>query len=125
MAASRIASMALQTLTPAELANTRTLFRSFMGSAGAGHRTVRELLAIYRERCADLRATRDPDDDLRVDRFIREMASGTWRNGLVMRIGEFDGHVHLIDGTHRGIAYLACVESGVGSDRLPALAVDC
>ena len=42
-----------------------------------------------------------------------------------MRIGEFDGRVHLIDGTHRAIAYLACLESGTGSDRLPALTVDC
>ena len=117
--------MALKALTPLELAHTRTLFRSFMGRAGTRHRTVRELLAIYRERHGELRATGDPDDDLRVDRFIGEMAGGTWRDGLVMRIGEFDGNVHLIDGTHRGIAYLACLESGVSSDRLPALTVDC
>ncbi|HUH80391.1 MAG TPA: hypothetical protein VLZ06_03600 [Solirubrobacteraceae bacterium] len=117
--------MALKTLTPLELAHTRTLFRSFMGRSGTRHRTVGELLAIYRERCGELRATGDPDDDLRVDRFMREMVSGTWRDGLVMRIGEFDGSVHLIDGTHRGIAYLACREGGVGGDRLPALTVDC
>jgi hypothetical protein len=117
--------MALKALSPWELARTHTLFRSFMGRAGTGHRTVGELLAIYRERCADLQAGEDPDEDLRVERFMSDMARGNWRDGLVMRIGEFDGQVHLIDGTHRGIAYLACLESGIGSDRLPALTVDC
>ena len=117
--------MALQALSPRELAGTHSLFRSFMGDAGAGHRTVGELLAIYRERCGELRAGEDPDDDLRVARFISDMAGGSWTDRLVMRIGEFDGRVHLIDGTHRAIAYLACLESGVGREVLPALTVDC
>ena len=47
------------------------------------------------------------------------MAGGSWREGLVMRIGEFDGKVHLIDGTHRAIAYLACLESGISRDAPP------
>ena len=34
------------------------------------------------------------------------------------RIGEFDGKVHLIDGTHRAIAYLACMERGVSAEFL-------
>jgi hypothetical protein len=117
--------MALKALSPWDLAGTHTLFRGFMGRAGSGHRTVAELLAIYRERCSVLGAGEDADDDLRVNRFIRDMASGSWTEGLVMRIGEFDGKVHLIDGTHRGIAYLACLESGISRDRLPALTVDC
>ena len=117
--------MALKALSPRELAGTQTLFRGFMGREGTSHRTVAELLAIYRERCGALRAGEDADDDLRVNRFMRDMASGCWRESLVMRIGEFDGKVHLIDGTHRGIAYLACLESGVSCERLPALAVDC
>jgi hypothetical protein len=116
--------MAVQALSPRELARTQTLFRGFMGRTGTNHRTVGELLAIYRERCAQLKAGEDPDDDLRVSRFMRDMASGRWRDVLVMRIGEFDGKVHLIDGTHRGIAYLACLESGISSARLPALAVE-
>jgi len=117
--------MALQALSPRELSRTQTLFRGFMGRAGTNHKTVGELLAIYRERSEDINAGEDPDDDLRVTRFMRDMASGSWRDVLVMRIGEFDGNVHLIDGTHRAMAYLACLESGVSSARLPALAVDC
>ena len=117
--------MALRALPPRELARTHSLFRSFMGRGGTSHRTVGELLAIYRERSTAIKASEDPDDDLRVGRFISDMASGRWRDGLVMRIGEFDGRVHLIDGTHRGIAYLACLHSGIGADRLPALSVDC
>ena len=79
-----------------------------MGRAGTSHRTVGELLAIYRERSRTYEPARTPTNDLRVDRFMSDMASGRWRDGLVMRIGEFDGQVHLIDGTHRG-------------DRLPRL----
>lgn len=117
--------MALKTLSPQELAATPTLFASFMGRAGRGHRTVAQLLAIYRARRAVLAAGEDPDDDLRVDRFMRDMASQRWRDDVVMRIGVFGGEVRVIDGTHRGIAYLACVENGVSAHRLPALQVDC
>jgi hypothetical protein len=117
--------MAITALSPRELSDTPTLFRSFMGRAGSGYRTVGELLSIYRDRRVEVEAGGDPDDDLRVNRFISDMARGRWREGLVMRIGEFDGTVHLIDGTHRAIAYLACLESGMGSHRLPALNVDC
>jgi hypothetical protein len=31
----------------------------------------------------------------------------------------------VIDGIHRGIAYLACVADGVRRERLPALCIDC
>lgn len=117
--------MALKTMSPQELAETPTLFASFMGRAGDGRKTVGQLLAIYREQRAGLEATEDPDDDLRVDCFMRDMASEGWREDLVMRIGVFDGEVRLIDGTHRGIAYLACVQDGVSAERLPALHVDC
>ncbi|HTY96373.1 MAG TPA: hypothetical protein VMB91_04990 [Solirubrobacteraceae bacterium] len=117
--------MALTALSPRELSDTPTLFRSFMGRAGTRYRTVGELLSIYRERRAELEAAGDPEDDLRVNRFVRDMTRGSWREGLVMRIGEFDGSVHLVDGTHRAIAYLACLEGGVGPGRLPALNVDC
>ena len=117
--------MALRAMTAVELASTSTLFSSFMGQAGPGHRTVRELLSIYRERREQLATGEDTEDDLRVDRFMSDMVRGTWRDALVMRIGEFDGRVHLVDGTHRAIAYLACLESGIGGERLPALTVDC
>jgi hypothetical protein len=31
----------------------------------------------------------------------------------------------VIDGIHRAIAYLACLEKGISADRLPAVQVDC
>jgi hypothetical protein len=117
--------MALRSLTPQELAETPTLFSSFMGSAGRGYRTVGELLAIYRERRTELQSSDDLDDDLRVDRFRRDMASRRWREEVVMRIGVFGGQTRVIDGTHRGIAYLACLEEGMSTERLPPLHVDC
>jgi hypothetical protein len=117
--------MALQSLSAEELAGTHTLFASFMGRMGRRYKTVGQLLAIYRERAKTLGTDEDRDDDLRVERFIEDMASQRWRSSVVMRIGVFDGKVLVVDGIHRGIAYLACLERGISPERLPALQVDC
>ena len=117
--------MALQPLSAAELADTPTLFASFMGRVGRRRKTVGQLLAIYRERAHTLRDGDDHDHDLRVERFIEDMESNRWRAGVVMRIGVFDGTVLVIDGIHRAIAYLACLERGISPDRLPMLQVEC
>jgi hypothetical protein len=117
--------VALRPVSAEELAQTPTLFASFMGHVGTSYKTLGQLRAIYRERSEALHAAEDDADDLRVDRFIDDMASGSWNADVVMRIGVFDAAVLVIDGIHRGIAYLACVEKGIGPDRLPALRVDC
>jgi hypothetical protein len=116
--------VALEPLTAQELAATPTLFASFMGRNDAGYKTVGELLEIYRERSGTLELHEDPHDDLRVDRFMRDMASENWREDVVMRIGVFDDTVLVIDGIHRAIAYLGCVEDGISPERLPALHVN-
>ncbi len=108
--------MALEPLSAEELAETPTLFAGF---------TLGELRAIYRERSKALHTAEDRADDLRVDRFIDDMANNRWSSNVVMRIGVFDGALLVIDGIHRGIAYLACIEEGISPDRLPALHVDC
>ncbi len=117
--------MALRPLSAAELAATPTLFASFMGAMDTGYRTFGQLRAIYRDRSKTLDAAEDHADDLRVDRFIDDMASNRWQSDVVMRIGVFGGKVLAIDGIHRGIAYLACIEKGISPSRLPALHVDC
>jgi hypothetical protein len=117
--------MALRPLSAEELADTPTLFASFMGYMGTSPKTLGQLRDIYRQRARALRMAGDPDDDLRVDRFIDDMAGRRWRSDLVMRIGEFDGTVLVIDGIHRAIAYLTCIERGISADTLPALHVDC
>ena len=116
--------MALEPLTLDALADTPTVFASFMGESGARKKTVRELLDIYRERSKSLRAGEDRDDDLRVERFMDDMANERWRDEVIMRIGVFSGKTLVIDGIHRAIAYLACVEQGISSERLPALCVE-
>jgi hypothetical protein len=116
--------MALVPLTAEELAETPTLFDSFMGQVGTGHKTLGQLRAIYRERSRALSAGEDGADDLRVERFIEDMASRRWSSSVVMRIGVFDGTMLAIDGIHRGIAYLACIERGIGPERLPPLHVE-
>ena len=113
--------MVLQPISAGELAETPTLFSSFMGAAGRTPRTFGQLLAIYRERSRVMTADEDLADDLRVERFKDDMADRRWRDDVIIRIGEFDGRVLVIDGIHRGLAYLACVESGVSPERLPRL----
>jgi hypothetical protein len=120
-----IFGMALRPLSAKELAETPTLFASFMGHVDTSYKTLGQLRAIYRERSKALHPADDEADDLRVDRFINDMASDQWTADVVMRIGVFDAAVLVIDGIHRGIAYLACVEEGISPDRLPALHVDC
>ena len=117
--------MALQPLSASEMAATRTVLGSFMGEKVRDRKTMKELLAIYRERSSTLSAAEDRADDMRVERFIDDMANDGWRSNVVVRIGVFDGIVMLIDGIHRGIAYLACIEEGIEPDRLPPLHVDC
>ena len=117
--------MALEPLSVEELARTPTLFADFMGYKGTNYKTFGQLRAIYRDRSKALRAAEDRANDLRVERFIDDMANSRWTTDVVMRIGVFDGIVLAIDGIHRGIAYLACIERGIGTDRLPALCVNC
>ena len=117
--------MALRPLSAKELAETPTLFASFMGYMGTNYKTFGQLRAIYRERRKWLRPAEDQADDLRVDRFTDDMASSRWDGNVVIRIGVFGGKLLVIDGIHRGIAYLACIEDGISPARLPALHVDC
>ena len=123
--AGTMSAMALESLSAEELEQTPTLFASFMGYAGTSYKTFGELRAIYRERSKALHAAEDQADDLRVDRFIDDMTADRWKTDVVLRIGVFDGIVLAIDGIHRGIAYLTCIERGISPDRLPALCVDC
>ncbi|HEX4189213.1 MAG TPA: hypothetical protein VHY83_15070 [Solirubrobacteraceae bacterium] len=117
--------MALKPLSARELADTPTLFASFMGHAGGRHRTFEQLLDIYRRRSRTLHPAQDSANDLRVERFVEQMASSRWESDVVLRIGVFDGATLVIDGIHRGIAYLACVKDGIAPERLPALHVNC
>jgi hypothetical protein len=97
---------------------------SFMGRGETRYKTVGQLLEIYRERRRALSAAVDRDDDLRVERFARDMADARWRSSVVVRVGVFDGSVLVIDGIHRAIAYLSCLAAGIGPERLPALCVE-
>jgi hypothetical protein len=120
-----IPGMALMPLSAEELADTPTLFASFMGSMDTSYKTLGQLRAIYQERSKELPAADDHADDLRVDRFIEDMTNNRWKADLVMRIGVFGGTALVIDGIHRGIAYLQCIDQGIGSETLPGLHVDC
>lgn len=119
--------MALEPLSPRTLAETPTVFASFMGHVDRRQRpkTVGQLLAIYRERRGAPEAAIEHAENLRVDRFMADMAANRWTTNVVMRLGIFDGRTLVIDGIHRGIAYLACVEQGISPELLPPLCVEC
>jgi hypothetical protein len=123
-AAASMWDMALMPLSAEALAQTPTLFASFMGEGDTGYKTLGQLRAIYRKRSRELAAAEDEADDLRVARFMEDMASNRWESDVVMRIGVFDGTPLVVDGIHRGIAYLACIEAGIAPDSLPALVVE-
>ncbi len=116
--------MALVPLSAQQLAEHRTVISRFMGHSRGRHKTVRELLEIYRGH-EHLGPEHDPADDLRVGRYIADMAGDSWDADVVLRIGVFEDRVLLIDGVHRAIAYLACLQDGVSPKRLPALHVSC
>jgi hypothetical protein len=116
--------MALQALSASELAASPTLFKSFMGESDTTHKTVGQLHAIYSNCRATLTAA-EAGDHLRVDRFAADMAARRWTGDVVLRLGVFDDNVLVIDGIHRGIAYLGCIERGLHAARLPALRVEC
>jgi hypothetical protein len=116
--------MALKPWSVQDLADAPTLFSSFMGEDGGDYRTVGQLRAIYGARSMVLDPATDAANNLRVDRFASDMVRGRWDGDVVMRIGEFGDEVLVIDGIHRGIAYLSCIEAGIGPARLPALHVD-
>jgi len=117
--------MALRPLSAQELADTPTLFASFMGYVDTSYKTLGQLRAIYRERSKVLRAAEDQAEDLRIERYIDDMVNNRWSADVVMRIGVFDGVSLVVDGIHRGIAYLACIERGISPERLPPLHLDC
>ena len=48
------------------------------------------------------------------------MAGAQWSSDVVVRLGVFDDTVLVIDGIHRSIAYLACLEDGIVPERLRA-----
>jgi hypothetical protein len=116
-------AMALKALSARELADTPTLFASFMGYVDRRYKTFGQLLAIYLDRSSALASSEDSDDNLRVARFIEDMAGERWHADLVIRVGVFGDTPLVIDGIHRGIAYLACIEKGIAAERLPALQV--
>ncbi len=116
--------MALMPISSAELAETPTLFNSFMGYVDRRYKTFGQLVEIYRERSRAIQPAEDVANDLRIERFIDDMASNRWTSEVVLRIGEFDGTELVIDGIHRGMAYLACVDAGISPERLPALHVE-
>src|ERR1700694_946610 len=58
-----IFGMALRPLSASELAETPTLFASFMGYQDTSHKTLGQLRAIYRHRSRALHAADDQADD--------------------------------------------------------------
>jgi hypothetical protein len=104
-------------LDPDALGRTKTFIRAFMLDESSDQKTFAQLRVIYELDRYQIQS--DPSDDLRIGRFVKDMADGRWREDIV--ILRKDGLV--VDGVHRGVAFLQCVADGVEIARLPKIVV--
>lgn len=93
-----------------------TFMTTFMVDVTTNRKTLQELLAIF-EACSPTYSP-DPSNDLRTLGFIQDMKNCSWTDDIELILNPKG---EIIDGIHRGIAYLKCVKDGVSETSLPAV----
>ena len=102
------------------LSSRKTLITTFMCDGSKKNKTFAELVDIF-HKCKDKFASEtDPSDDLRVLTFIEDMKSEEWLEPI--QLLSKDGMV--LDGVHRGIAYLIFIQDGVSKEKLPDVLIN-
>ena len=81
-------------------------------------KTFKELINIFNESSIKMTASEDLSNDFRIFDFVNDMGSGKWRGPVPLKVDE---GMRVIDGIHRGIAYLKCVEKGIDKESLPII----
>ncbi len=113
--------MTLVSLAPDDLGDLVTLITGFMCDRSAPNKTYKQLLETYRA-CKDTWGSHDTSNDLRITGYIEDMMDGTWRDvNIVIALGIWQGRVVVVDGIHRGVAYLDCLSKGTTPQNLPPL----
>jgi hypothetical protein len=108
-------------LSPEDLGQLLTLITNFMCcDPSTSYKTYDELLAIYHS-CKDAWPQDHESKDLRITDFINDMKAGKWRDPIVIILGVYQGRVLVMNGVHRGVAYLDCFKEGMSPQELPLL----
>ncbi len=104
-----------KTIKANELRELITLIREFMVDSSGYNKSFEQLLEIFNSCYKSF--SLDPSDDLRILKYVEDMKSGKWNSPIILTFQA--GQV--IDGVHRGIAYLKCVKEGSGENYLPQI----
>lgn len=96
----------------------RTMITGFMCELTEHEKTYTELLEIFARDQEILAEQGDPSNDLRVIPYEADMLAANWADPIVF---VEDQHGRIVDGIHRGIAYLRCIQAGMAPKALPRL----
>ena len=99
-----------------ELKNLNTLIKEFMLDRSGYEKTFSELLKIFNESKDQIKD--DNSDDLRILNFYNDMKNKKWTGDMLIQVDE---NKKVLDGIHRGVAYLKCIEEGVSEKDLPKI----
>ena len=94
----------------------KAVITNFMLETSENLKTFSELVAIFET--SYQRIVDDRSNDLRIVRFTEDMANGNWNRGVIIQ----SQNGIAIDGVHRGIAYLRCVNlKKIPENNLPCI----
>jgi hypothetical protein len=111
----------LVSLSPDDLGQVLTFITGFMCDRSTSYKSYTQLLAIYRS-CKDTWRPHDESNDLRITDYISDMKYGKWRDAnIVIQLGIWQDRVLVVDGIHRGVSYLDCLNDGISPQHLPPL----
>jgi len=79
------------------------------------HKTFYQLVNIFNSCFQTYTPENDISNDLRILSYIEDMKNSRWKNPIYITYK--NGEV--IDGIHRGIAYLKCINDGISPEILP------
>jgi hypothetical protein len=103
-----------------DLKNMNTLIREFMIDRSTSEKTFAELLEIFNTACDRMTPTQDKSNDFRILCLADAMKKGNWIGDITISV---DATLKVLDGIHRGIAYLRCVQAGIQEAHLPKLII--
>lgn len=90
-----------------------TLIKEFMVDRSSYNKNFEQLLEIFNSCYKTFYP--DPSNDLRVLKYSEDMKDGKWISDIILA---FQNN-QVVDGVHRGIAYLRCISEGHEEDSLP------
>lgn len=112
--------MKCRLISSEELSNRITLIKAFMCDRSDNEKKFSELLKIFKESSQKMTPSEDESRDFRILDFIEILKQKKWIGPLFF-VDDTSGKI--LDGIHRGIAYLICIEDGVSAKDLPRLII--